>query len=220
MPMKADQTRAQTATSVALGAIFVSLELSKSTWLVTALSPGSEKMSRHTVTGGDMPACSHVFAALRQKTQRRKDRLYSLVVIQEAGLDGFWLGRVLSKETWIESHMVEASSIAMPRRHRRAKTDRIDGETLNRGLIAWKRGEPRACSMVNLLTPEEEDPIEHRGRGTNCDSERASAVGKIEHCQSHPGNLRQPVAQSRRRCLRQGDDTQPLPTRYWRSTRR
>ena len=157
MPITADQTQAQTATPVDLGAIFVSLELSKATWLVTALSPGSEKMSRHTITGGDTAGLFSCFAALRQKTQRRKNGLYPLVVIQEAGLDGFWLGRVLSKEAWIESHIVEAASIAMPRRHRRAKTDRIDGETLIRALMAWKRGEPRACSMVKLLTPEEED---------------------------------------------------------------
>lgn len=87
----------------------------------------------------------------------RMDQLYPLVVIHESGLDGFWLGRVLSKQAGIESHIVEAASIAMPRRHRRAKTDRIDGETLIRALMAWKRGEPRACSMVKLLTPEEED---------------------------------------------------------------
>ena len=42
-----------------LGAIFVSLELSRATWLVTSLSPGGgEKMSRHPVRGGDVPACS------------------------------------------------------------------------------------------------------------------------------------------------------------------
>ncbi len=36
-----------------LSAIFVSLELSLTTWLVTSLSPGSgEKMSRHHVRGG------------------------------------------------------------------------------------------------------------------------------------------------------------------------
>jgi len=157
MPMTADQSQAQTTTLVDLGAIFVSLELSKSTWLVTALSPGSEKMSRHTITGGDFAGLFSCFAALRQKVKRRKNTLYPLVVIQEVGLDGFWLGRVLSKEAWIESHIVEAASIAMPRRHRRAKTDRIDGETLIRALIVWKRGEPRACSMVRLLTPEEDD---------------------------------------------------------------
>ncbi len=157
MPMTADQTQAQTTRPADLGAIFVSLELSKSTWLVTALSPGSEKMSRHTVAGGDTAGLFSCFAALRQKATRRKDRLCPLVVIQEAGLDGFWLGRMLSKEPWIESHIVEAASIAMPRRHRRAKTDRIDGETLICALMAWKRGEPRAWSMVKVLTPEEDD---------------------------------------------------------------
>ena len=157
MPMTSDQSQAQTATLVDLGAIFVSLELSKSTWLVTALSPCSEKMSRHTIEGGDIVSLFACFEALRQKAKRRKGRLYPLVVIQEAGLDGFWLGRVLSKQDWIESHIVEAASIAMPRRHRRAKTDRIDGETLIRALMTWKRGEPRACSMVKLLSAEEED---------------------------------------------------------------
>ena len=130
MPMTADQTQAQTTTPVDLGAIVVSLELSKSTWLVTALSPGSEKMSRHTVPRGDTAGLFSCFVALRQKATQRKGKLYPLVVIQEAGLDGFWLGRVLSKEPWIESHIVEAASIAMPRRNRRAKSDRIDGETL------------------------------------------------------------------------------------------
>jgi transposase len=80
-------------------------------------------MSRYTVAGGDIAGLFSCFASLRQKVQRRKERLYPLVVIQEAGLDGFWLGRVLSKETWIEGHIVEAASIAMLRRHRRAKTD-------------------------------------------------------------------------------------------------
>jgi hypothetical protein len=37
-----------------LGAIFVSLELSRSTWLVTSLSPASgEKMSKFSVIAGD-----------------------------------------------------------------------------------------------------------------------------------------------------------------------
>nr|WP_245428206.1 hypothetical protein [Rhizobium phaseoli] len=49
-----------------------------------------------------------------------KNILYPLVVIQEAELDGFWLGRVLSRQAWIESHIVEAASIAMPLQHRRA----------------------------------------------------------------------------------------------------
>src|SRR3954465_10555823 len=53
MLMPAAQPETPAAIRVDLGAIFVSLELSKSTWLVTSLAPGSEKISRHIVTGGD-----------------------------------------------------------------------------------------------------------------------------------------------------------------------
>ncbi len=81
---------------------------------------------------------------------------HPIVVIEEAGLDGFWLHRVLEREG-CESHVVDAASIAAPRRRRRAKTDRIDGEALLRALLAYKRGEPRVCSMVRAPTPETED---------------------------------------------------------------
>ncbi|MBB4409044.1 hypothetical protein J2S88_003632 [Agrobacterium tumefaciens] len=63
MPMTADQSQAPTATLVDPGAIFISLELSKSALLVTALSPCNEKMSRHTVAGGDLIGLSN--ASLR-----------------------------------------------------------------------------------------------------------------------------------------------------------
>jgi transposase len=157
MLMPAAQPETPAAIRVDLGAIFVSLELSKSTWLVTSLAPGSEKISRHIVTGGDTAGLFACFADLRKKAQARSGQLSPLVVIQEAGLDGFWIDRVLNREDWIESHVVDAASIAVPRRHRRVKTDRIDGETLIRTLMAYKRGEPRVCSMVRVPTPEEED---------------------------------------------------------------
>jgi transposase len=70
-------------------------------------------------------------------------------------LDGFWIHRVLQSEG-IESHVVDAASILTSRRRRRAKTDGIDGETLVRTLLAYKRGEPRVCAMVKAPTPEEE----------------------------------------------------------------
>jgi transposase len=155
--MSADPISSPAAIRIDLGAIFVSLELSKSTWLVTSLPPGSEKMSRHSVPGGDRPALLACLSALREKTQAREGQLYPVIAIQEAGLDGFWLHRALEREDWITSHVVDAASIAVPRRHRRAKTDRIDGETLVRTLMAWIRGEPRVCSMVRVPTIEEED---------------------------------------------------------------
>ena len=71
-------------------------------------------------------------------------------------MDGFWIYRLLLAEG-IESHVVDAASIAVARRHRRARTDSIDGETLLRTLMAWARGERRVCSMVRAPSPEDED---------------------------------------------------------------
>jgi transposase len=51
-----------------LGAIFISLELSRATWLITSLSPGNgEKMSKHSVSGGDVTALLDRFAQLQEK---------------------------------------------------------------------------------------------------------------------------------------------------------
>src|SRR4051794_38348659 len=139
------------------GAIFVSLELSRSTWLVTSLSPGKgEKMSRRSVEAGALAGLLKLFAELKRKAQMRTGESYPIITVQEAGLDGFWLHRALQQEG-IESHVVDPASIATPRRRRRAKTDRLDGETLLRALLAYKRGEPRVCAMVVAPSPEEED---------------------------------------------------------------
>ena len=145
------------AVSTQLNAIFVSLELSRSTWLVTSLSPGrGERISRHQVKGGDVPALLERFAQLQAKARERTGKQYPLVVIQEAGLDGFWIHRCLVREG-IESHVVDAASIAVSRRSRRAKTDKLDGEALVRTLLAYKRGEPRVCAMVAVPSVEDED---------------------------------------------------------------
>jgi transposase len=61
MQTAADHPEAPTAIRHNLGAIFISLELSRSTWLITSLSPGGgEKMSKHSVRGGDVELCGKV----------------------------------------------------------------------------------------------------------------------------------------------------------------
>lgn len=94
------------------GAIFLSLELSRSTWLVTSLSPGKgEKMSKQSVKAGDTAELLKLFAELKRKAQARTGESYPIITIQEAGLDGFWLHRVLQQEG-VESHVVDPASIA------------------------------------------------------------------------------------------------------------
>ncbi|QIP37171.1 IS110 family transposase [Komagataeibacter rhaeticus] len=199
---------------VDLGAIFVSLELGKSSWLVTSLSPGSEKMSRHSVQGGDIAGLFGCFTSLRDKARAREGRLFPLVVIQEAGLDGFWIDRALKQEDWIESHVVDAASIAVPRKHRRAKTDRIDGEMLVRTLLAFKRGEARVCSMVRPPSREEEDRRRLSRERKVLVGERTRHINRVQGLLLSQG-IRgyRPLRRDRRACLdelRTGDG-HPLP---------
>jgi transposase len=163
-----------------LGAIFVSLELSRSRWVVTSLSPGGgEKMSKHSVPGGDLAGLMERFRLLVAKANARTGRDFPIVAIQEAGLDGFWIHRALVKEG-IESHVVDPASIATSRRRRRAKTDRIDGEALVRTLLAFKRGEPRVCAMVQAPSPVEEDARRIIRERKTLTGERVAHVNRIK----------------------------------------
>jgi transposase len=122
----------------------------------TSLSPNSDKMSKHTIAAGDASKLLALLTRLCGRAEQLVGGSLSIAVIQEAGLDGFWVHRSLEAND-IESHVVDPASIAVSRRRRRAKTDGIDGETLLRTLLAWKRGEPRVCEMVVPPTPEQED---------------------------------------------------------------
>ena len=214
MQIIADRPEALSAIRCDLGAIFISLELSRSTWLITSLSPsGGEKMSKHSVPAGDICVLLARFSEIRQKAFARTGKSFPVIVIQEAGLDGFWIHRVLQNEG-IESHVVDPASIATSRRRRRAKTDRIDGEALLRALLAYKRGEPRVCAMVKAPAPEEED------RRRLCRERKVLIAERVKHINRIKGLLLtqgvsdyEPLRRDRRRRLEElrTGDGRPLP---------
>jgi transposase len=215
MQIIADRPEAPSAIHTDLGAIFISLELSRSTWLITSLSPGGGgKMSKHSVPAGDISALLARFSEFRQKAFARTGKSFPIIVIQEAGLDGFWIHRVLQNEGF-ESHVVDPASIATSRRCRRAKTDRIDGEALLRALLAHKRGEPRVCAMVKAPTPEEEDRRRLCRERKVLTNERVLHVNRIKGLLFSQGvSWYEPLRRDRRQRLdelRTGDGGRPLP---------
>jgi transposase len=183
MQVIADRPEAPSAIRSDLAAIFVSMELSRSSWLITSLSPGGgEKMSKHIVPAGDICTLLTRFSVLKQKAFGRTGKLFPIIVIQEAGLDGFWIHRAL-QNAGVESHVVDPASIATSRRRRRAKTDGIDGEALLRTLLAYKRGEPRVCAMVKAPTPDEED------RRRLCRERKVLIAERVKHVNRIKGLL-------------------------------
>ena len=195
--------------------LFVALELSKSVWLIAASAPGSEKISKYRVAAADVAALVALLARLKAQAERNRGEPVKIVSIHEAGLDGFWVHRMLETND-VESHVVDAASIAVDRRSRRVKTDRIDAEKLLRTLMAWARGERRICSMVRPPSPADEDERRlTRERGTLV-TERTRHVNRIKGLLATQGVFGfEPLHKNRRQRLEelQQWNCQPLPPR-------
>ena len=90
----------------------------------------------------------------------------SVISCHEAGRGGFWLHRALEAHG-VESILVDSSSIEVKRRKRRAKTDRLDAQSLLRLLARHHLGEPDVWSIVrvpDLIAEDERRLLRERRR--------------------------------------------------------
>jgi transposase len=145
-----------TPTTGYCGTIFVAIELSQKSWLVTLHSPDRDRISRHKLEGGDHAGLLSLIEKERSRAEQRLGAPLRVASCYEAGYDGFWLHRLLLA-AGIMNFVFDAASIPVEQRGRRAKTDRIDGELLLRTLMAHLRGEPRVVRIVKVPTVEQED---------------------------------------------------------------
>src|SRR4051795_918592 len=135
--------------------IIAVLEMSQSSWLVAGMLPGIERQPRKKLE----PSPERLLAVLhgwRDEVVRAGRTITRIALAFEAGRDGFWLARWLEARG-VEAHVIHASSVAVSREHRRAKTDRLDTELLKRGFLGWLRGERGHCTMARVPTSAEED---------------------------------------------------------------
>jgi transposase len=132
--------------------LFVALELSDKKWKL-ALSDGNKKRIV-TIAAGDLVTLGEAVA--KAKARFGMPGGVPIVSCYEAGRDGFWLHRYLV-HCGVANVVVDASSIEVNRRARRAKTDRVDVEQLLRLLIRYHHGEKRVWSVVHVPSVEEED---------------------------------------------------------------
>jgi transposase len=140
----------------------MSLELSASKWKVMFTTGVGRRPRERTIEAGGLEK-------LWREIERAKERFglsaeTPVVSCYEAGRDGFWLHRALATRG-VENLVVDSASIELPRRGKRAKTDRLDGRKLLGMLLRYLEGEREVWSVVRVPSEQEEDARHlHRGR--------------------------------------------------------
>lgn len=132
------------------------LELSGRSWELGASVPGVSRRPRRKLPAGDLAAVAKALDQWKVEAGKAGHAVLRVVVGYEAGRDGFWIARAL-RDLGIEVYVLHPASIAVERRGRRAKTDRLDLDMLLGTLLGWLRGEPRRCTMAPIPSETEED---------------------------------------------------------------
>jgi transposase len=156
--------------------LFVSLELGNKKWHVAA-SDGGTRICEYTVQAGDRLGLLAVIERARVRFRLGNDT--AVLSCYEAGRDGFWLHRFL-ETNGVHNHVVDAASIEVNRRQRRAKTDRLDGRKLLSMLVRFIGGENKVWAVLRIPTEAEEDARRPHRERARLVSERGQHVARIK----------------------------------------
>ena len=132
------------------------LELSGKSWEMGGSVPSVSRRPLRKIDTRNIGAVIKTIEQWKSEANKGGSPVSRVVLGYEAGRDGFWIARAL-REHGIEVYVMHPASIAVERRGRRVKTDRIDVDLLLRTLLSWLRGEPRACTMAPSPSEAEED---------------------------------------------------------------
>jgi len=135
-------------------ALYMAFELSERTWKVLFGTPASPKLIERNVAARDLETLWREIAEAKRRLGLPANA--AMVSCYEAGRDGLWLHRAL-EAAGIENLVVDSSSIEVPRKKRRRKTDRIDVRKLYGLLARHLRGEKNVWSVARVPDPETED---------------------------------------------------------------
>lgn len=133
--------------------LYLAFELSKKTWKLGFSDGRCARARIRSVEAGKFQALS----AEIKEAKRHFGLAESVAVVScyEAGREGFWIHRALT-ERGINNTIVDSASIDVQRR-KRAKTDRLDAESLVRKLVRYHKGEQGVWSAIRVPSREAED---------------------------------------------------------------
>jgi transposase len=136
------------------GTLLVAMELSNSKWRL-AFS-GGDKIRQKVIEARRRSRFLDEVRQAKEKLGLSADT--SVLCCYEAGRDGFWIYRWLKSEG-IGCLVVDPASIEVNRRKRRAKTDRLDAESLVRLLQRYQGGDRYVWSVVHIPEEQQEDEL-------------------------------------------------------------
>lgn len=137
-------------------AIFISVEMSRSKWVIGCHTPLAEKVSCHTMVWGDVQGLRSLIDRQQERVEAKFGARSPVLCCYEAGYEGFWLQRLLAVAGF-RVLVIDPASLLVNRRAKRAKTDRIDAQAMVRALMAYDRGEDQVLSAVHIPTVGQDD---------------------------------------------------------------
>lgn len=162
------------AVSVRDATLYVAFELSAKTWKLACTSGFGVAPWVTSVAAGDFPALDRALGQARARLGVPASG--RVVSCYEAGRDGFWIHRALERRG-LANRVVDSASIEVNRRHRRAKTDRLDALKLVTMLVrvclgeahVWRevRVPPAAIEAARHASRERSALVAERTRGVN-----------------------------------------------------
>lgn len=150
-----------TATTSNVGTLYVALELGCDKWVLASATQAAEKPRFRTVPARHLANLQEEIAKAKARFGLPADA--PVCTCYEAGRDGFWIHRALTK-LGITNVVVDASSIEVNRRQKQVKSDPVDAAKLVNMLCRYHAGERKVWSVVNVPSVQDEDARQlHRG---------------------------------------------------------
>jgi transposase len=157
--------------------LYLSLELGMRHWeLFFTTGPGQQPRHRQ-VKGRDRQAVLTEIA--KAKHRFGLDPSTPLRSCYEAGRDGFWLHHWLTQEG-VDNLVVDAGSMLVNGRRKKAKTDRLDGNRLLRDLLRWHSGQHDVWSVVRVPSAQAEEQRQLHRELETLKEERTAHVNRLK----------------------------------------
>jgi transposase len=158
-------------------ALFLAFELGANQWKLGFTIGAAQRPRERNVPARNLEA-------VREEIRKAKERFAlpadaPVMSCYEAGRDGFWLHRWLVTQG-VANCVVDSASIEVNRRHRRAKTDRLDVQKLLTMLLRHVAGERKVWHIVRVPSVEEEDRRQLHRALTTAKRDRTRVINRIK----------------------------------------